>query len=116
VKVRFLADANLNEHILSGILRQVPEIDFKTAHEANLHGLPDAKVLAIAAREGRVLVTQDRRTMPADFGEFIETNNSPGVLIIPQKRATRRAIDALILVWEASDAEEYVNSIRDLLT
>jgi hypothetical protein len=53
--------------------------------------------------------------MPADFGEFIETNNSPGVLIIPQKRATRRAIDALILVWEASDAEEYVNSIRDLL-
>jgi predicted nuclease of predicted toxin-antitoxin system len=116
VKVRFLADANLKHHILSGVLRQVPEIDFKTAHEANLHGLPDDQVLAIAAREGRILVTQDQRTMPAAFGEFIETNNSPGVLIIPQRRPTRRAIDALILVWMASEAEEYVNSIRDLLT
>jgi predicted nuclease of predicted toxin-antitoxin system len=116
VRVRFLANVNLKQHILSGVLRQVPEIDFKTAHEANLHGLPDAQVLAIAAHEGRILVTQDRRTMPADFGEFIETNNSPGVLIIPQRRPTRRAIDALILVWMASDADEYVNSIRDLLT
>jgi predicted nuclease of predicted toxin-antitoxin system len=116
VRVRFLADVNLNQHILSGVLRQVPEIDFKTAHEANLHGLADAQVLAIAAREGRILVTQDRRTMPKDFGEFIETNNSPGVLIIPQKRTVRQAIEALILVWMASEAEEYVNAIRDLLT
>lgn len=116
MKVRFLADANLNQHILSGVLRQVPEIDFKTAHEAHLHGLPDAQVLAIAASEGRILVTQDQRTMPAAFGEFIKTNNSPGVLIIPQKRTTRRAIDSLMLVWMASDAEEYVNSIRNLIT
>jgi len=116
VRVRFLADVNLNQHILSGVLRQVSEIDFKTAHEANLHGLPDAQVLAIAAHEGRILVTQDRRTMPTDFGEFIETNNSPGVLIIPQKRTVQQSIEALVLVWLASEAEEYVNSIRDLLT
>jgi predicted nuclease of predicted toxin-antitoxin system len=116
VKVRFLADVNLNQHILSGVLRQVPEIDFKTAHEANLHGLPDAQVLAIAAVEGRVLVTQDQRTMPAAFGEFIKTNNSPGVLIIPQRRTMRRGIESLILLWLASEAEEYVNSIRNVTT
>jgi hypothetical protein len=50
VKIRFLADVNLKQHILSGVLRQVPEMDFKTAHEANLHGLSDDQVLAIAAR------------------------------------------------------------------
>jgi predicted nuclease of predicted toxin-antitoxin system len=116
VKVRFLADVNLNQRILSGVLGRVPEIDFKTAHDAKLHGLPDAQVLAIAAREGRILVTQDRRTMPADFGEFIKTNNSPGVLLIPRKITMRLAIEGLILVWMASEAEEYVNSIRDLLT
>lgn len=116
MRVRFLADANLNQHILSGVLHQVPEIDFRTAQDALLHGLPDSQVLAIAAREGRILVTQDRRTMPADFGEFIKTKNSPGVLIIPQKRSTRQAIEGLILMWKASDSEEYVNSIRDLLT
>lgn len=116
MKVRFLADVNLNQNIISGVVLQLPEIDFQTAHEANLHGLPDAQVLAVAAREGRVLVTQDQRTMPAHFGEFIETNNSPGVVIISQKRATRRAIEGLILMWMASEAEEYANSIRNLLT
>jgi predicted nuclease of predicted toxin-antitoxin system len=101
---------------VSGVLRQVPEIDFQMAQDANLHGLPDAQVLALAAREGRILVTHDQRTMPAHFGEFIKTNNSPGVLIIPQKRTTRRAIEGIILMWMASEAEEYVNSIRNLFT
>lgn len=54
--------------------------------------------------------------MPAYFGEFIETNNSPGVLIIPRKMTTRLAIKSLILVWMASDSDEYVNSIRNLRT
>ena len=110
MKVRFLADVNLNQNILSGVLRRVPEIDFKTAHNAKLHGLSDAQVLAAAAGEGRILVTQDRRTMPAHFGEFIKTNNSPGVLLIPRKMTIRRAIEGLILVWVASDAED--TSIR----
>jgi predicted nuclease of predicted toxin-antitoxin system len=116
VKVLFLADSNLNQKIVRGVLRQVSEIDFKTAHEANLHGLPDDQVLALAAREGRILVTQDQRTMPAHFGEFIGSNSSPGVLIIPQKRKVKQAIEGLILLWMASEAEEYVNSIRHLLT
>ena len=116
MKVRFLADSNLNQKIVSGVLRQVPEVDFKTAHEANLHGLPDDEVLALARSEGRILVTQDQRTMPAHFGEFIKSNSSPGVLIMPQKRKIKRAIEGLILLWMASEAEEYVNSIRNLLT
>lgn len=116
MKARFLADANLNQNIVRGVTSQVPEIDFKMAHEARLHGLPDARVLALAARDGRILVTHDQRTMPTHFGEFIKTNNSPGVLIIPQNRTTRRAIEGIILIWMASKAEEYVNSIRNLFT
>ena len=34
--VRFLADANLNEHIVFAVLRRAPEIDFKTAAAAGL--------------------------------------------------------------------------------
>jgi predicted nuclease of predicted toxin-antitoxin system len=105
-----------NKRIIGGVVRQVPEIDFQTANDASLHGLTDAQVLTVAARDGRVLVKQDQRTMPAEFGEFIRTNNSPGVVIISQKRATRRAIEGLIIVWMSSDADEYVNSIRNLLT
>jgi len=112
VKIKFQADANLNEDIVNGVLRRIPEIDFQTAHEANLHRASDPEVLTIAAGEGRMLVTHDRKTMPAHFGKFIESRTSPGVLIVSQNTEVVRAIEELILIWIASEAEEYINSIR----
>jgi hypothetical protein len=112
MRIRFLADADFNQKIVRGVLKQAPEIDFKLAHE--LKGLPDVNVLAYAAREGRSLVTHDLRSMPMYFKEFIQTQNCPGVFLISQKISVKRAIDELILTWAASDAEEYVNSIRNL--
>ena len=91
MKVPFLADVSLNEHIVTGVRRRVSEIDFQLAHE--LHGIPDPQLLAYAAREGRILVTQDLRTMPLHFGKFIETQHSPGIFLISQKISVRRAID-----------------------
>ena len=64
MKIRFQADADFNEDLVSGVLRRAPEIDFQTSNEAHLESLTDLEVLAAAARERRVLVTHDRRTMP----------------------------------------------------
>ncbi len=41
MKIKFQADADLNEDIVTGVLRRVPEIDFQTATEAGLIGIPD---------------------------------------------------------------------------
>lgn len=83
MKVRYQADADLNEDIVTGVLHREPAIDFQTAHEARLEGMSDADVLALAAREGRILVTHDRRTMPKHFGAFISSQQqSPGLFII----------------------------------
>ncbi len=114
MKVKFQADADLNEDIVTGVLRQIPEIDFQTAKEAVLTGVPDENVLEIAALENRILVTHDRKTMPKHFAEFIQKQNCPRVLIISQKLEIKTAIDQLILVWAASEAEEYINMIREL--
>ena len=46
MKVRFLADADLNKAIVSGVLRREPSIDFLAAHAAGLRGMKDAEVLA----------------------------------------------------------------------
>ncbi|ELS34576.1 hypothetical protein FEV09_01680 [Pseudanabaena catenata USMAC16] len=59
-------------------------------------------------------MTHDRKTMPAEFGEFIMTKNSSEVLILSQKLPVSDAIDALILIWEASTAEEWVNQIMSI--
>jgi predicted nuclease of predicted toxin-antitoxin system len=61
MKIKFQADADLNEDIVTGVLRRLPEIDFQTATEAGFEGLQDENVLEIASRENRILVTHDRR-------------------------------------------------------
>lgn len=115
MKPKFQADADLNEDIVTGVLRRMPEIDFQTATEAGLQGIPDENVLEIAARENRILITHDRRTMPKHFAAFIERQTySAGVLIVSKKLEISLAIDEIILIWMASEAEEYVNLIRQL--
>jgi hypothetical protein len=114
MRSRFQADADFNEEIVSGLRRRHPEIDFQTAGEGKIRGLPDPEVLTRAAEDGRILVTHDRRTMPAHFADFIQHNESPGVIIISQRVSVIRAMDELTLVWEASRGEEWVNLIVEL--
>jgi hypothetical protein len=59
VRLRFQADADLNQIILHAVIRREPTLDFQTAEAAGLAGLRDPAVLVLAAREGRVLVTHD---------------------------------------------------------
>ena len=98
MKVRYQADADFNEDIVTGVRRRVPEVDFQTAHEARLSGLEDLKVLALAAEEGRILVTHDRKTMPWHFGEFVKSRTSPGLFVIPQHVELLPVIEELILI------------------
>jgi len=109
--IRFQADADLNQIIVSAVVRRFPEIDFRTATGAGLAGLNDAEVLALAAHDGRVLVTHDQTTMPRFFGEFIRSTPSPGLIVVAQSLAVREVVDALILVWAVTQPEEWTNRI-----
>jgi hypothetical protein len=111
MKVRFLADYDFNREILDGLLRREPFIDLKSGVEAELQGVPDPDVLEAAATEGRLLITHDQRTMPFHFGQFVRRRKSPGVFIIPQRMGIGAAIEELLLIWAASDAEEWTNLI-----
>lgn len=112
MKVRFLADADLNRAVVTGVVRREPSIDFLAAQAAGLRGLQDRQVLAIAANLGRVLVSHDVNTMPAHFRTFCSIGRtSPGVLIVPQKLAVSIAIEELLLVWLASDSSGWENRL-----
>jgi predicted nuclease of predicted toxin-antitoxin system len=85
VKLRFLADADLNKAIVTGMLRREPSVDFLTAHVAGLRCMTDLEVLEFAAKQGRALVSHDVGTMPMHFRSFRRAGNySPGVFLIPQ--------------------------------
>lgn len=107
MQVTFQADADLDGRIIRGLRRAAPEIDIRTSTEAGLAGQTDPEVLRIAAESGRVLVSQDRRTMPRHFSDFSATGQSAGVIVLREAVPIVTAIEELILIWSASTAEEW---------
>ena len=114
MKIKFLADENLRRAIVLGLRRREPSANFVQAYEAGAAGKDDLTVLQIAAEQNRILVSHDLRTMPQHFRHFIARQTSPGVILIPQKLPLSTAIEQLVIIWLASEAEEWVNQIRFL--
>src|SRR6266540_3715309 len=111
MRIRFQADDNLDERIVRGLRRRELSADFRTAHAARLKGLRDEKVLALCAADGRVLVTQDRRTMVAHFRQFVAASESPGVILVRRRARIAELIDELHLIWECSSVDDWRNQI-----
>ncbi|MEH2192526.1 MAG: DUF5615 family PIN-like protein [Nostoc sp.] len=109
--ISYQADADLNQAIVTGVRRQERLIDFQTARAARLKGVKDSEVLAIAAWQERILVSHDLKTMPSEFAKFIRSNDSPGLIIVPQKLPVEVAIKGLLMIWKIYSAEELVDHI-----
>ena len=114
MRIRFQADADFHVPIIKGLKRREPTVDFATAHEAGLAGLDDHAVLALAASNGRVLVSHDVSTMPEEFSRFLQDQTSPGVILISQELSYREAIEGLLRVWSSTEAEDWENVLSFL--
>lgn len=114
MNLRFQADNDLDQRIVTATKRLDSAIDFQTAPALGLHNVGDLDVLVLAAREGRVLVSHDRRTLPGHFRAFIASHESPGLIIVSRRLPIGRAAELLHLLWAASDASEYTNIIYSL--
>jgi hypothetical protein len=114
MKIQFLADENLRRPIVLGVQRREPSVSFVHAFEVGAAGKDDLTLLQIAADQGRILVSHDIRTIPQHFRHFTARQASSGVILIPQKLTPGTAIEELITIWLASEAEEWVNQIRFL--
>ena len=113
MSIRFQADADLNHEIVASVRRREPGIDFASAADANLEGVADPELLELAARENRILITHDRRTMPGHLRVRL-ADGSPGILIVSQFAPLGPVIEAIILVWSASEPGEWRNQIHHL--
>ena len=112
MKPRFQADNDLRSSIRTGVLRREPSIDFQSAYIAGLDGIPDPDVLRLAMAQSRILISHDENSMPGHFRDFLKGGNrSPGVLIVPQGAPVGRVIESILLVWIASEAEEWIDRI-----
>ena len=72
-------------------------------------------MLALAAEQDRILVSHDFRTMPRHFADFIQAHgSSPGLILVPQDLPIGEAVDELVLIWGASEAQEWRNRMRTI--
>ena len=113
-QVRFQADWNLNHIIVQAVQRREPTLDFQTAHAAGLLGVSDRDVLARAAHAGRLLVTHDFYDMPDHFAACIQEQTSAGALLVPQRLPVTAVVEDLLLIWTATEAEDWHNCIASL--
>lgn len=112
---RFLTDEDFEPAIIKGLRRRQPQLDLMTAVEASNLGKTDSEVLAFAAQESRILVSHDKRTLPGHFADYLAAgHHSPGVLLVSRKVSISQAIDALLLVWGASQHDEWADTITRL--
>ncbi len=114
--VRFLADENLDTDIIQGLRAREPSIDILDVKTAGLRGTGDPALLELALQQDRVLITYDRNTMTRHFRDRIDGGKpASGVFILPQQEsAIGEIIESLLLVWAASQAEEWRNQIAYL--
>ena len=91
MRPKFQADADLDGRLVRGLRRAVAEIDIRSAAEAGLAGASDPEVLRIAAEDGRLLISQDRRTIPGHFRRFVASARSPGVILVRERTSIAAA-------------------------
>ncbi len=75
----------------------------------------DPQLLTWAAREGRVVVTHDRKTMPAHAAGLMSAGDSiAGLLVVPRRLSLQRVLEDLELMITCSENDEWVNVIHYL--
>ena len=112
---RFLADHDLNEHIVHGVGRREPAVEFLRARDVGLHERSDAEVLEYAADNQLIVISHDVNTMPAEAYVRIRAGAPVvGLLMVKQSEPVGRVLDDLILIWSASEGEEWQNVLAFL--
>lgn len=111
--LRLLADENLDYDLVRGALRLRPTLNFVRVQDVGFSGVSDPDILAWAAREARVVLTHDVKTMIRFASERISSSlTMTGLFIVHQEGAAlSRLIDDLLLLDDCSDNEEWINRI-----
>ena len=105
--IKLLADENLDNTIIRGLLRRNPDIDIVRVQDIDLPGEDDPIVLEWAADKGRILLTHDVATIPRHAYERVANNLAmPGVIEIHTDAPIGRVIEDLFMILECGTPED----------
>lgn len=109
---RFLADHDLNEHIVIGVVRREPAVEFLRVRDLGMSRHSDAAILDVADREKLLVVSHDVNTMPAAaYARLSAGKSCSGLVMIQQTLPVGSVIDELVLIWCSTDIEEWKDQV-----
>lgn len=93
----------------------MPGLDIVRVRDVGLSSVDDPRVLQWAAEEGRIVLTHDVSTMSAFAYDRVHAGHRmPGVLEVRRSIPIGVAIEAIVLIVEASFEDEWEGQVRYL--
>jgi predicted nuclease of predicted toxin-antitoxin system len=115
LRARFLLDENVPRYLAVALLRRLPEVNVLRVGDegAPALGTLDPEILRYLETSHRILITHDWASIPGHVAKHIAAGGHHwGILWVRPNTPPQRVLEAIILVWEASDANEWVDVVE----
>lgn len=112
--IRYLLDENVDPLFRTELLRHEPTMVVWRIGDPTTPatGSPDPEILEWCERNNFILVTNNRQSMPHHVEEHLGNGGHfPGILELNPDMGVGATIQELILIWSASEMEEYQNKL-----
>jgi hypothetical protein len=113
-RIRFLFDNDTDPDLIDALLRREPTVDVLRVgwEETPAANTPDPELLVAVESMGRMLVSRDKKTMPVHLRDhFAAGGHTHGVALLRRGFGFTRYVDHLLLLWGASEAEEWKDAL-----
>jgi hypothetical protein len=114
VKPKFLLDENLSPKLQNAVRKYNSKIDILRVGDldAPLLGTLDSDLLIYLEVSQRILITDNRSTIPAHLDEHWQAGRYVwGVIWLRPSGTINEWLDSIILIWEVTEAEEWINKL-----
>ena len=110
--MKWLADENLDNAIVRGLLRRSYEFDIVRAQDVpQVSGEEDPVMLDWATRNGRVVLTHDVSTMIPAMRELLRVSRCAPIVFVPDSLPSGLAIEEILLLDECSVEEDWAAGV-----
>jgi hypothetical protein len=109
---RFLADEDFRFEIVLAVRRLEPSLDIGTVVELGRSGSTDEQVLEFAQANQFLVISHDVNTLKAEAERrIVDGRGVFGLFLAGQRKPARAIAESLVMIWGASEAEEWANRI-----
>jgi Domain of unknown function (DUF5615) len=113
--LKLAVDENFDNRILRGLLRHLPNLDILRIQDTEIFGADDPVVLEWCSFEGRVLLSQDYKTIPKYAYERVVAGRTfAGLIMVPKNLAFAQCIEEIRILLETLEPAEWLNHIEYL--